>query len=745
MFEFLFKYPQDLYARSSLSYAGPWPGWLTLALALLGVCAILGFLASRRHRASLRQLASLAVLQLGMLALVLWLLQQPTLNTEQLRDGDNSVALLLDQSASMAYGTTESRLDTARRQLETAAAISSELPARRYTFGASGLGGRRIESFAAVEPGGTRTSIAAAVTDVLREAQSQALAAVIVASDGADTTGGLSAEELATIAGFGVPVHTLAVGREAMPEDLELSDVLLPARVLPDSTVSARVAIRHDGGGQAQVKVYDGDTLLASQPAELNEGAGSTTVRVDFQLTDEGPHQLEFSVDSREGEQELRNNRRPRLIEVADDSYRILYFEGEPRWEYKFLRRALQDDEDLRLVSLLRVSTNKFYRQGLDSAEQLAEGFPDSVAELFAYDAIMIGSVEAASLTSEQLRNLSSFVSERGGSLLMMAGRNGLGNGGWGQTPVADVLPTRLPLPDSDSFSRVQTTIALTPQGSDSQMLRLATDDRDNLAAWAGLPDIADYQLTGTLKPAATALLSAQTSSGSLPLLVTQPFGRGHSYILATGGTWRWQMSLPVEDQRHETFWRQLLRSLVASAPASTSLAATPAPGAGGIELRAEFRDERFEPLGDVGVTAVVAREDGGSWTVPLLPSATEAGVYLGAVDPGESGVYFIEALAERDDEPLATIRASLAYEAGQAEHFGIRSNPALLGRLSAATGGRLLSADNLSELPDLLRYSKAGVAEIRSQAIWDAPAFFLLLLLLKAGEWLLRRRWGTI
>ena len=51
-----------------------------------------------------------------------------------------------------------------------------------------------------------------------------------------------------------------------------------------------------------------------------------------------------------------------------------------------------------------------------------------------------------------------------------------------------------------------------------------------------------------------------------LPLLLTQPFGRGRSFVLATGGTWRWQMSLPVEDQRHETFWRQLLRTLVASA-----------------------------------------------------------------------------------------------------------------------------------------------------------------------------------
>ena len=592
---------------------------------------------------------------------------------------------------------------------------------------------------------GDRTAIADAVIDVLGEAQVSPLAALIVASDGADTTGGISTEQLAEIASFGVPVHTIAIGREAMPEDLELSDVFLPARVLPDSAVSARVSIRHDGGGHTQIKVYDGDELLASVPTLLNEDAGTTTAWVDFELAEAGPHQLEFSLDPAEGEQELRNNRRSRLVDVSEDSFRVLYFEGEPRWEYKFLRRALQDDDDIRLVSLLRVSTNKFYRQGLDSAEQLANGFPTELEELYGYDALIIGSVEAASLSAAQQAMVRDFVSERGGSLLMLAGPNGLGNGGWGQSPVADALPTRLPLPDENSFFRVQSPVSLTPQGNDSQLLRLATGDIENIAAWAGLPAVADYQLTGTLKPAALALLTVDSESGTIPLLVTQPFGRGRSYVLATGGTWRWQMSLPVDDLRHETFWRQMLRSLVAAAPSPTSLVATSAPGAGGIELRAEFRDERFMPLDNVGVSAVVASDTGESWTVAMSPSASEPGVYAGELDPEASGTYFVEALAQRDDVPLATARASLAYEAGQAEHFGIRSNPALLDRLSAATGGRLLSQDDLSALPDLLRYSKAGVTEIQTRAIWDAPAFFLLLLLLKAGEWLLRRRWGSI
>ena len=744
MFEILFKYPRDLYARSELTFAGLWPDWLPIVLAVIGIAAIIGFLFVRRTLAKPLQLTTIGLLQLAMLAIVLWLLQLPTLETEQLRAGENSVAMLLDSSASMAYGPERTRLVDARNVLEATMGDGGglALPVQRYEFadGASG-----VESFAGSAPAGGRTAIADAVTTVLRQARTTPLAAVILASDGADTTGGITAEELAEISSFGVPVHTVAIGRTAMPEDLEISDVFLPARVLPDSRLSARVSIRHDGGGTTQLKVYDGDNLLASLPTELGADASTTTVWVDFELAEAGPHQLEFSVDGKEGEQELRNNRRVRLVEVIDDSYRILYYEGEPRWEYKFLRRAIQNDDDLQLVSLLRVSPNKFYRQGVDSADQLADGFPSTVEELYAYDALMIGSVEAASLTAAQQIMVRDFVSERGGSLLMLAGRNGLGSGGWGQSPVADALPTRLPQTDAESFFRVQAPVALTPQGNDSQMLRLAGTDDENQQAWRGLPEIADYQLTGTLKPAAVALLTTSTERGIQPLLVTQAFGRGRSFILATGGTWRWQMSLPVEDQRHETFWRQTLRTLVAGTPANTSLTATGAPGAGGIQLRAEFRDERFVPLDGVGVSAVVAREDGDSWTVPLSPSADEAGVFSGELDPDSSGVYFVEALAQRNDTPVATARASLAYEAGQAEHFGIRSNAAQLGRLSEATGGQLLAVDRLDDLPNLLRYSKAGVTEIQSHAIWDMPAAFLLLLFLKAGEWLLRRRWGTI
>jgi len=725
LFEFLFNYPRDDYARSELIYTGDWPLWLLVLLITFALAGISWLLYRRRSAVQPPQMLAIWVLQVAMLAVVIWVLQQPTLSIEQLRAGENAVAFVLDNSESMAYGDTESRLQQAMRSLSSLLTEdrSLELSVQHYELSDRA---RSVDSFLESEPSGTETSIAASLTDVLREARFNPLAAIVLSSDGADTSGGLSSTELAEVASFGVPIHTVAVGRESIPEDIELTDVVLPNKVLPGSTITARVSIRHDDVASTRIKVYNGDDLLESLPVELQQDSSTTTAWVNIELAEAGHHHLRFSVDGIPGEQELRNNSRSTLVEVADQEYRILYFEGEPRWEYKFMRRALADDEDLQIASLLRVSPNKYYRQGIESPEQLENGFPATRDELFSYDALIIGSVEAVSLSDEQQKIIHDFVSERGGSLLMIAGPNGLGNGGWGQSHIADLLPVRLPPSTTNSFFRKKAAVVLTPQGADDQMLRLADTTDANRQSWNALPEIADYQVTGNL-------------------LITQQFGRGHAYVLASGGTWRWQMSMPVEDQSHETFWRQLLRALVASAPNSVSLTASTDAGSTGVSLRSEFRDDAFRPVDDIGVTVVVTHQDGDSWSIDLVPSVDEPGVFLADISPTASGTWYFEAVAERNGEPIDVARTSIHYESGQAEYFNFRRDSRALRRLSEATGGRYLEPDELDALPDLLRYSSSGITEMDYRPIWDAPAVFLLLLLLKGGEWMLRRRWSTI
>ena len=337
MFEFLFNYTREDYSRSELVFTAGWPAWLPWLLMLVAGAGITWMLIRRRGSGPAGQIAILGGLQLAMVALVVVVLLQPALRTEQLKPGENVVALVADQSASMAYGEPESRLDTARENL-LAAVAGSEVTPQFYALSAAA---RSVDSLSDLQPDGAATSIGDSLVDIIGGARSQSLAAVILASDGVDTTGGVSAEQLAEIAAFGVPVHTIGVGRDSIPEDVELVQVVTPEKALPDSTITARVTIRHDAAGSVRVRVYDGDDLLATELVQLADNATMTTAPISLDLRDAGYHRLQFSIEGTGDEPERRNNERSALVKVEEQQFRALYFEGEPRWEYKFMRLSL--------------------------------------------------------------------------------------------------------------------------------------------------------------------------------------------------------------------------------------------------------------------------------------------------------------------------------------------------------------------------------------------------------------------
>lgn len=741
MFEWFFKYTRAEFARGEIVLAADWPLWLLWA-AFAGGALLLAFLAWRRGRQlGWPRLLLLCALQWTMLGIALLLLWQPALLLKTLRAGENAIAIMLDDSASMATVDPDSSRSTQARQVLDSAALGQltrDYKPRRYLFDRNA---RAVESLEQPASTGTATAVGSSVLQVLRGLQSTPLGAVILISDGADSAGALDPDQLATIAGFGVPVHVVGIGRETMPEDIELQDVLLPEKTLPGTSLSARVTVRHDGAGVARIKAYDGQRFLASTDLTLPADAAVTSGYVGFELGDSGYRNLRFTVDPKPGERQLANNSRTRVVQVAPRRASVLYVEGEPRWELKFMRRALDNDQGVRLVSLLRTSPNGYYRQGVDQPDELKAGFPVDRPALFRYDAIIIGSVAAAWFRPNQLQLLREFVSDRGGSLLMLAGPNGLGGGGWGNTDVGRLLPAQVS-DDAASFVRQQAQAELTPRGRRTAMLKLAEDGTANDQAWTSLPKIADYQKLGALRPAAVSLLNLRVGESVQPLLVTQPYGRGHTSILATGGTWRWQMLLPLADQRHEQFWRQLLRGLVAEVPEPFQLQARSQGDR--LVVRAELRDESYSPVRDATLTAT-ASTGGESLQVPMTPVAGQPGSYVGEVAVARSGAYFIDAAARRGGKQLASARAVVQHDRGDAEGFSLRQNRALLEQLARATGGQYWPATNLAGLPDAVRASAAGVTRQELRPLWDAPAVFVLLMLLKGGEWLLRRRWSVV
>lgn len=741
MYEFLFKYPQQAFADSEFVLASGWPLWLLFTLGAIGLALIAGFLIWKRASMRWWQLGILGLVQAAMLALVLFVIWQPALVNERLLPGENAVAIMLDTSASMALNDGGSTRMAQAQQLLTPESL--EELGETYTILPYGFadGAEALPGFGELPEPGPATILGQSILQALRQASSSSLGAVILVSDGADNNGAIAQNELSEIVGFGVPIHTVGIGREAMPEDLEIEEVVLPNKALAGTTLSARVNIRHDAGGTARVKVYNGDEFLSTHDVELDPEQSSTMALIDIEVPEPGQLDLRFTVDPINGERNLANNSRSRVVDVPEGRYKILYVEGEPRWEYKFMQRALTDDPSIQLSTLLKVTPNKFYRQGIDSPEQLADGFPTERSELFAYDALIIGSMQVAEFTQEQQEMIRDFVSERGGSLMMLAGLNGLGLGGWGESVVNEVLPSRLSLQDA-AFVRQKAPVVLTDAGRAAPMLKFSDSDTDNVTQWSELPEIADYQSLGPLRPAATTLLEVNIDGRNQPLLVSQPYGRGQSFILATGGTWRWQMSLPLDDLRHETFWRQLARNLVANSPRPFELTATVENE--NILVRAELRDPDAEENQGLAITAVASSDTNEVVNLELLPVPGSPGVFEAAFSPASNGLYSIEALSRKDDDVVSSVRTATRYDQGQ-ESFGVRQNRALLERIAAVTGGSYWTPAQWGEIPEAISYSTAGITQQQISYLWDAPFFFLLLFALKAAEWLLRRAWRVI
>jgi len=749
VFNWLFRYPFSEFRYGTLIYLRDWPLYALLGIGLLGAIIIIA-MAWRRRVLSLARTSTITGLQLAMWVLVLWVVWQPALLISSLRSGDNSIAVMLDASASMsvvdaADGDATTRMQQAQAVLKDASfnALGKDYQLKRYTF-ADNAG--KIESFDELPRPITATHIGDSVLEVLNASRTTPLGAIVLLSDGSDNAGQLDAAQLAEIARFGVPIHVIGIGREQMPEDFELENVLAPSMTLPGSKVAARVAIRHDGAGIAHVRVTDGDKLLAANDITLSKDANLTTSWIDFNLNDTGYRELRFSIAQGPHERELRNNERTRLVNVQSEVAPVLYIEGEPRWDYKFMRRALEHDNSVRLVSLLRTTTNGIYRQGVDNPNELKDGFPRTREELFKYDALIVGNIQAAYFTHVQQQLIQDFVNLRGGNLLMLGGSNTLSDGGWMNTVVNDVLPVHLFDKGSSkgtSFHRAQAQVVLTPRGQRESWLKLADNELDNVKQWNSLPLLADYQDVGTLKPAASSLLSIKFENREQPLFVTQTYGRGHASTLATGGTWRWRMLLPLNDQRHEIFWRQLTHHLVSNVPQQNELTAN--SQADYIYVRAALRDKSYLPQRDANVSAVVTLPSGYTETLLLRPVADQPGLYAAEFEPQASGTFYIEMMARRGNEVIGTARTAVHHEHGAAEFFSLRQNRALLEQLAQATGGHYWTLATLAGLPEAIRYSPAGVKEQQTKPLWDMPINFLLLILLKTTEWILRRKWGAI
>jgi uncharacterized membrane protein len=760
MFEFFFKYPLPVFTKGKFILLGSWPGWVLLLLIVASVAGLGWLIRSRLPEAAPKMQSWRAgvvwLLQSLLVTLVLTLLWQPAITVAELKSQQNIIAVLIDDSRSMAIADSgddkkSTREAAAVKELgdDRSGGILSGLQ-RRFQTRVYRLDGgiARTPSANGIQPTATATHINDGLKQLAAETADLPIGAVILLSDGGENTGGIDLDTISALRNRRLPVHTVGFGREQATHDVEIDDVSVASRAMAESRMKATFNFHQRGysGGKATLVVRDGEKILASKDVVLGADGTIQTETLFFNAGPAGVKRVQFSLQSLPGEENVANNATARLVNVTGEKRRILYVEGEPRWEYKFIRRAAEDDHELQIVSMLRTTENKIYRQGISDPKELADGFPMKAEDLFAYDGIIMGSVEAGYFTPKQQELLREFVDKRGGGLLFLGGRFALADGGWSASSVSELLPTFLPN-GKNTFHRDPATAQLTSAGADSAVTRLLDDPVKNVERWKKLPYMMDYQNAGTPKPGATVLAEMNIGRNRLPLLVTQNYGRGRTAVMATSGTWRWQMSQPLGDPTHDLFWQQLLRWVAADSPGPVtgSMPVQRLMDDGRVRLTAMVRDKGYTPAPDAHVVAHIIGPEGSSALQDMTPVPNNPGTFQADWTAEKPGSYVVEITAARGSEEVGRDVLTLERTDGVAENFHTEQNRQLLEKLSSETGGRYWKTDELKRLPSEISYSEAGISVRDTKELWNMPIVFLVLLGLMSGEWLLRRKWGVI
>jgi hypothetical protein len=355
-------------------------------------------------------------LRLGLVAVLLFCLLRPLLVLKAAVPQQNFLGVLIDDSRSMKIADTNGkpRTDFVQQQFAPTSPLLQELSKRfvlRFFRFSSATD--RVATPGELQYEGTASRIAPALERARDELSGLPLAGLVLVSDGADTTDVALDESLASLKARQIPVFTVGTGQERFAKDIQINRVETPRSTLKGTTLSVDVVLSQTGyaGATVPLTVEDGGRIVSSQEIKLPADGEAATVRVTFTASETGPRLFHFKIPGQNGEQVEQNNARDALVEVGDSKERVLYFEGEPRSEAAFVRRAVQADTNLQVALLVRTAENKYWRGDVGNAEELVGGFPKTREELFQYKGLILGSVEAASFSPEQLSMLADFVS----------------------------------------------------------------------------------------------------------------------------------------------------------------------------------------------------------------------------------------------------------------------------------------------------------------------------------------------
>jgi len=756
-FRFFFKYPLLVFQQGDVVLGASRPTLvIVLAVAAVAAATLMTY-RSIVSDGSPRDKGLLIALRLALVAVLFFCLVRPVLVLKAAVPQQNFLGVLVDDSRSMLISDRDGqpRSQFVQRQLAgPQAALLNDLSKRfvlRFFRFSSSAG--RMTSAADARYDGTSTKLGDALERARDELSGLPLAGLVMVTDGADTSDTSLDDALASLKARSIPVFPVGVGQEHFSRDVQISRVETPRVVLKGSSLVIDVVVSQTGyaGKTVPLNVEDGGRIVATEQVTLPPDGESLTARVRFTANEAGARMFRFRVPTQEGEEVTQNNTRDALLEVRDRVEKILYYEGEPRPEGKFIIDNVDDDKNLNLVWLLRTAENKYYRRNVSTPDEVVGGFPKTREELFAYRALVLGSVEAASFTPDQLRMIADFVNKRGGGLLMLGGRRSFAEGGWAGTPVGEVLPVVL---DNDNGRKGAAYFSMlgvrpTRSGETSPVTQIAESEARSLERWNEMPEVSSVNPIHAVKPGATSLLQAtDRQKQDQIVLAYQRYGRGKAVALPIQDSWLWRMDakIPVEDTTFAVFWRRLLRWVVDGVPDAVNVTTNQdrvEPGEA-VKITADVFDPAYVEVNDSQVIATVTSPSGKKTELPMEWTISRDGEYKASFVPDEQGVYDVKVDAARttggQSKTVGSNNVHVRVSAGDAEYFDAAMRGSLLRRIADDTGGRFFTPANVAALPEAVTYTGRGVTVVEERDLWDMPIVLFALLGLLAAEWGFRR-----
>lgn len=755
---------QEAIAQGRFTFAYGLSPWLALLLVVALVSVVWWSYRKTTRALSPAWKTSLITLRSLVLILLFVCLLRPVVTTEQVVPQETYLAILVDDSQSMGIADlagAQTRAAAVSELLYGSAGIVEGLgetfQVRTFRFDKNT---QRVSEPEALTAAGTASSLNQALQYVDEQLSGLALGGILLISDGADNEG---VDPLPRAQSFGareIPVFTVGVGQENIPRDVGIVDVVAARTVLEGSVFNVDMALSNQGyaNRSVEVAVLDGETVVSTQQVVL--GDDNSTRRVSIELEPERREAIVYTlqVAEQEGEIVLQNNRYSFLVDNSErPALDVLYVDGHPRNEYKFIRRAVEGDTSLRLATYLQTGPGKFYRQGIESALELSAGFPQSREELYQYEAVILGDIDRDFLTDEQLDMLQDFVAERGGGLLVA----GMLQDDFVDTVLADILPVTL-VPSSVLPQNLQGGITrgthltgeiftpkLTTAGEFSELLRLDSDDAENRRLWAAMPDLQGAYVTGRAKPGATVLMehnALQFQNQALPVIAMQRYGSGRSMSITSASTWRWQMMMPAEDQSHERIWRQLLRWLSVSALERVTIEFDREFYHVGdrVEVTATVRDINYQPDNNASVWVHLTGPQGELLDAAMEWDIDRDGVYRTSFEAQSEGVFNLlvdvpSAAGEADRSDTERMSAFVVTPSLR-EFTSAGRDTAMLERIAEVSAGRYYNLEQSSTLVNDITYTPNAYSVEVQEDLWDTPVLLFLLILLLCADWVARR-----